>query len=75
MHSPSQFQAQASSPGVVVTDFDIPFWSMVRFTTKLALACAPAMLILSLMAAAGVTLIVVVFNFISRVASALSALP
>lgn len=33
---------------VVVTDFDMRFWSLVRITVKSAIAAIPAMVILSL---------------------------
>lgn len=35
---------------VVVTDFDMSFWSMVRFLVKLTVASIPAVLILVLVA-------------------------
>lgn len=37
---------KASPSHVVVTDFDIPFWSLIQFLVKLALAAIPAGLIL-----------------------------
>ncbi|MGF7161809.1 hypothetical protein FHS85_003450 [Rhodoligotrophos appendicifer] len=45
---------------VVVTDIKMPFWSMVRFLVKLAIASIPAMIILwligmALFAAIGLT--------------------
>ena len=36
----------SSNPGVVVTDIKMPFWSMVRFMVKWAIASIPAVIIL-----------------------------
>jgi uncharacterized membrane protein YvbJ len=40
--------ATATTSRVIITDFEMPFGSMVRFLVKLALASIPAMLILFL---------------------------
>jgi len=37
-------------PAVVVTDFEVPFGSLVRFTMKLAFAAIPALLVLAVVA-------------------------
>ena len=36
---------------VSVVDFDIPFWSMVRFLIKFAIAAIPATIILAIISA------------------------
>ncbi len=40
-----------NSTRVVVTDIRMPFWSMVRFMVKWAIAAIPAILILALLGA------------------------
>lgn len=40
-------QPAPSDQRVTVTDIDMPFWSMVSFMLKLALAAVPAILILA----------------------------
>lgn len=45
---------------VVVTDFDMPFWSMAGFMVKVALAAIPAALILAI----GVGMISVVLTML-----------
>ena len=42
---------EANTQRVVVTDIHMPFWSMVVFMVKWALASIPAILILTLIAA------------------------
>ena len=57
MDSAYGIKLQPDPRRVVVTDFDIPFLAMVRFTIKLALASVPAVLIISLLAAAAASLL------------------
>ncbi|MEX2498848.1 MAG: hypothetical protein WD397_08225 [Wenzhouxiangellaceae bacterium] len=51
---------------VTVVDIDMPFWSMVRFMVKLAIAAIPAMLILWLLALLFTLLIGGIFGGIVR---------
>jgi hypothetical protein len=41
---------------VKITDIDVPFWSMVKFMVKLAIASIPAVIILWILAAFSVEL-------------------
>lgn len=40
-----------SAQAMIITDIHMPFWSMVVFLVKLAIAAIPAILILSVLAA------------------------
>lgn len=46
---------------VRITDIDIPFWSMVKFMVKWAIASVPAVIILWILAAFTVTLFKMLF--------------
>jgi hypothetical protein len=39
---------QAGSTRVVIADFDMPFWSLVNFMIKVAIASIPATIIVSI---------------------------
>jgi len=58
-------------PRVVVTDVDMPFWSMVSFMIKWAFASIPAMIIISAVIGA----IFVLFGTLGALGGAAGSLP
>ena len=57
-----QKHKQRESRSVIVTDIDMPFWSMVNFMIKWALASVPALFILALIMVGAASILRILFS-------------